>query len=52
MNDEDLNNEWGDIGDDLKTEPLFVPLVDGGERYGILWIHVSGDRAWYQATIQ
>ena len=47
VDDEDLNNEWGDIWDDLKSESLFVQTVDGGERYDILWIHIAGDRAWW-----
>ncbi|MCA9068155.1 MAG: hypothetical protein KDA84_04495 [Planctomycetaceae bacterium] len=45
--DEEANNEWMDIWDELKAETLFVESPDGKERFDILWIHFKDDRAWW-----
>ncbi|HBE68551.1 MAG TPA: hypothetical protein DDW52_10425 [Planctomycetaceae bacterium] len=45
--EDDQINEWSELWEDLKSEPMFVQNLDQSERFDILWIHIHGDRAWW-----
>ncbi len=47
LNDHDHIDEWGEIWDHLKSQPMFVQSPNGTQRFDILWIHIASDRAWW-----